>query len=251
MLPQSTSAAISPSHSAPSHSAPSHSRDDARARIITAAITLLNTAGREAVTTRAVAEAAGLQAPAIYRLFTDMSGLLHAVAEHGFAAYIAEKKSSTPIDDPVDYLRAGWSLHIGFGLANPALYKLMYCDPQPGLPSPAAARSYALLREHIHRVAVAGRLRLSEERAAALFHAAACGIVLTLLATPEPGRDMAIADTARDLILSAITTQTPLVEVRGPAPAAVALRAVLGDSTSITPAERTLMAEWLDRIAAE
>lgn len=28
--------------------------------------------------------------------------------------------------DPVADLRAGWDLHVGFGLCNPALYSLMY-----------------------------------------------------------------------------------------------------------------------------
>ena len=49
----------------------SSSRDGTRKRIIAAAIEILTREGREAVTTRAVADAAGVQAPAIYRLFTD------------------------------------------------------------------------------------------------------------------------------------------------------------------------------------
>ncbi len=235
------------------HSAtqPNTSGNDTRARIVAAAISLLNRVGRVAVTSRAVAAAAGVQAPTIYRLFGDMSGLLDAVAEHGFSTYLTKKRLHSLGDDPVEYLRAGWSLHIDFGLGHPALYKLMYCDPQPGARSPAAARSHRMLSEHIHRVAIAGRLRVSEERAADLFHASACGIVLTLLAMPKTDRDMGLAEIARDSILATITTEAPLIKARGPAAAAVALRAVLNDSVSLTRGERTLIAEWLERLANE
>lgn len=62
-----------------------------RQRVIEAAADLLAREGRDAVTTRAVAVAAGLQPPAIYRLFGDKDGLLEAVAEHGFATFLAAK----------------------------------------------------------------------------------------------------------------------------------------------------------------
>ena len=58
-------------------------RDEVRQRIVDAAAHLLQTQGRDAVTTRAVSAAAGVQPPTIYRLFTDMSGLLEAVAADG------------------------------------------------------------------------------------------------------------------------------------------------------------------------
>ncbi|HLR84941.1 MAG TPA: helix-turn-helix domain-containing protein, partial [Nocardioidaceae bacterium] len=55
---------------APSSTVPA-GRDQTRQRVIEAAIELLARDGRDAVTTRAVADAAGVQAPAIYRLFGD------------------------------------------------------------------------------------------------------------------------------------------------------------------------------------
>src|ERR1039457_6104597 len=105
--------------------------DSTRERIVAAAAAgLLTEGGREAVSTRAVSAAAGVQAPAIYRLFGDKQGLLDAVATHGFAAYLNDKTDVKASDDPVEDLRAGWDLHIGFGLANPALYSLMYGEPR-------------------------------------------------------------------------------------------------------------------------
>lgn len=229
---------------------PSAARDEARARIIAAAIKLLNHGGRDAVTTRAVADAAGVQAPTLYRLFRDKQGLLDAVAEHGFTAYLKEKTVRKPGGDPVEDLRAGWDLHIEFGMSRPAVYLLMYAEPRPGAKSPAADMSYRLLREHIRRVAAAGRLRFSEERAADLFHASGCGTVLTLLSKAEGHRDMMLSETAREAAIAAITTDAPVLKRSGPASAAVALRAVLPEVHSLSGGEHSLLTEWLDRLAA-
>ena len=61
-------------------------QEGTRERILAAALDLLNTSGRDALTTRAVAEAAGVQPPVIYRHFRDKEGMLEALAEHGFCA---------------------------------------------------------------------------------------------------------------------------------------------------------------------
>src|SRR4051812_30650400 len=105
-------------------------RDETRARIVTVAARLLAEQGRDALTTRAVATAAGVQPPTIYRFFGDKNGLVEAVAEHGFATYLAGKEMPPADADPVEDLRVGWDLHVGFGLANPALYALMNSEPQ-------------------------------------------------------------------------------------------------------------------------
>ena len=225
------------------------SRDAARVRILAAAIELLSTGGRDAVTTRAVADAAGVQAPTLYRLFGDKDGLLRAVAEHGFAAYLAKKEVRRTDEDPVEELRRGWDLHVAFGLANPALYLLMYADPRPGAKTPAAATAYRILRQHIHHAAAAGRLRVSEEWAAGLFHASASGTILLLLGMAEGERDMELSTLARESALATITTTAFLVERPGPAATAVTLRSLLPQATGLSQGERVLLEEWLDRLA--
>jgi AcrR family transcriptional regulator len=227
----------------------SASADSHRARIITAAARLLAESGREAVSTRAVSAAAGVQAPTIYRLFGDKQGLLDAVAAHGFAAYLNEKTDLTPSGDPVEDLRTGWDLNIGFGLANPALYALMYGEPRPDATPPAALAAAEVLAAHIHRIAEAGRLRVDEERAAQLVHAVGGGTALALIATPEDRRDLTVSDLAREAVIAAIITDAPALAVPGPAGAAVALRAVLPQTSALTANERSLLKEWLDRIA--
>ena len=74
------------------------------------------------------------------------------------------------------------------------------------------------------------------------------GVVFTLIDQPEDERDEALAGTAWESVCAAILTD-PSTTVTGPAAAAVTLRAALPDLTALTPAERTLLADWLDRIA--
>lgn len=229
----------------------SNAQDEARTRIILAAIELLSDAGRDAVTTRAVAEAAGVQAPTIYRLFRDKDGLLNAVAEHGFRNYLKEKEVRDMGTDPVENLRAGWDLHVGFGLSNPALYLLMYANPRPAVESPAAEISHRILRTHIHHIAIAGQLLVNEEQAVSLVHACACGTVLTLLAMREDQRDMRVSEMARDATLASITTtSSAVVDAPSYAGAAITLRAVLTEEAPLSKGERYLLVELLERLAS-
>ena len=228
-----------------------------RERILKAAMVLLAKGGRDALTTRAVAEAARVQPPILYRLFNDKAGLLNAVAEYGFGVYMTKKRLPVMTEDPIESLRAGWRLHIQFGLTNPELYLLMYADPHPGTESWAAERSHRLLRDHMQRVAAAGRLRVSEERAAHLFHAAACGIVMMLLGMTGEQRDMSLSDTACDAALAAIVTDQSILPAPTVAMAATTLRALVtgvaeahpSEPNVFTEAERALLIEWLDRLA--
>ncbi|ASQ97656.1 TetR/AcrR family transcriptional regulator [Streptomyces sp. 11-1-2] len=229
----------------------SRDRDGHRERIVTAAARLLSEGGPDAVSTRAVSSAAGVQPPTIYRLFGDKQGLLDAVVAYGFTEYLSSKTAEEPTDDPVEDLRAGWDLHIGLGLANPALYSLMYGGHRPGVSSPASVAAFEMLARLIRRIAEAGRLAIPEERAAALVHAAGCGTTLTLIATPEDRRDPELSRTAREAAIAAITTDAPAPAAAEPGPvaAAVTLRAALPRTDALTASERGLLREWLDRIA--
>jgi AcrR family transcriptional regulator len=229
------------------------SRDRTRAQLVEVAAELLATGGPDAVTTRSVALAAGVQAPAIYRLFGDKGGLLDAVVEHGFASYMARKPPVGTDADPVEGLRAGWELHIGFGLAHPGLFRLMHTALRTPDGRAIAAAGAEVLRARVHRVAEAGRLRVTERRAVELISAAGTGVVFTLIDQPDDERDEALADTAWASVCAAILTDPSRAASPGtspgPAAAAVTLRAALPSLTALTPAERALLSDWLDRIA--
>ncbi len=227
---------------------PAHA-EDVRARIVMAAAGLIASGGRDAATTRAVAAAAAVQAPTIYRLFGDKRGLLDAVAEHGLAAYIAEKSAREPHPDPVQDLRDGWDMHVAFGLAHPGLFAIVSGAPQKGSLSPAFAAGLEVLQRRIRIIALTGRLRVSEQRAVALLHSMCVGTVLTLLREPEKRRDLGLSEAAREAVVVAITGEAISTQAPGPSAAAAQLRASLDQTSVLTGGERHLLEELLDRIA--
>ena len=233
-------------------------RDDVRAGIVAAAARLLREQGADAVTTRAVAQAAGVQAPTIYRLFGDKDGLVDALAEHVMETYVAAKSATAraAAGDPVADLRAGWRMHVEFGLANPELYTLLAAHRR-GRPSPATAAGIEVLRTRVRRLAEAGLLRVDEQRALMMIHAAGHGTVLALLGTAGqagpgragPGRefDTGLADAMLDAVLTGILATAPAAPDTTTRTVAVTFRTVLPGLPALSAAERALMAEWLDR----
>ncbi|MFI5837548.1 TetR/AcrR family transcriptional regulator [Micromonospora sp. NPDC051300] len=228
------------------------SRADTREAIVDAAAWLLRTSGPGAVTTRGVAERAGVQAPTIYRLFGDKDGLLEAVAERVLATFVADKAAAVAAAtaaavDPLDDLRASWRRQIEFGLANPAVFRLL-SDPERASGSPAARSGRQILQTRVHRLAAAGRLRVPEPHAVDLIHAAGVGVVQTLLASPPERRDPALPDAMLDAVLGRILTAAPAEAPDGPRATAVALRALAPHLRMLSGAERHLLVEWLDRV---
>jgi AcrR family transcriptional regulator len=235
-------------------------KPDARTRILRAATELLATGGRDAVTTRAVSAAAGVQPPTIYRHFGDMQGLFEAVARDTLAIYAREKASRSLTNDPVEDLRRAWDLHIAFSLAHPDVFALLYSAPSVAAFRPLIDEGVALLQGLVARVAEAGRLRVDVAHATDLIHAAGTGITITLAATPPEERDPRLTETMLEAILTAITAPDSAEasdEAPGATPAAervavhaVALRALLTDPpNALSPAERQLLGDWLDRLA--
>jgi AcrR family transcriptional regulator len=222
-------------------------------KMLHAAAELLRTGGVEALSTRAVAAAAGVQPPTIYRQFGNKEGLLDAVAHFALRRYMhAKRRILNTSGDPVDLLRQLWDLNVDFGLKNPDAYMLAYADPRPGKTAAAAEETTAMLKEAITRIAEQGRLCMGVERATKLLQAAGVGMVITTLAVPPRDRDDRLFVILRENTLRAILTDNrarPAKPPKLPALAVALAEAVRGaDATALTPAERALLTEWLDRL---
>ncbi|WP_431259981.1 TetR/AcrR family transcriptional regulator [Roseateles chitinivorans] len=239
---------VQPAGDDPSPADPSQA-DINRARILEAAMALIDREGQEAATTRAVAAAAGVQAPTIYRLFGDKRGLLDAVAVHRLNIYVAEKSTRMPDPDPLEELRAGWDLHVAFGLAHPALFAILNGQGTAGATAEITQAGLAVLQRRVRNLALAGRLKTSEARAIDLIKSAGTGTVLTLLSQPDGERDPGLSTAAREAVIAAITGEAGAVSDAGPSAAAAALRASLDQTTALSAGERLLLSELLDRIA--
>jgi AcrR family transcriptional regulator len=233
-----------------------------RDRILLAAASLLAEQGREGVSTRSVSAAAGVQPQTIYRQYGDMRGLLNAVAKAGFAAYLAAKTDHGSSENPVADFRHGWDMHVDFALQNPALYALMYGDPRPGLES-ATADIEAALGSVLHRVALAGALKVGVERATQQVLAANVGVALALIAAQSRGEsvgtDSTLSTDTREMVVGWLMDesngQTANTTTDAPSTAAVSAIALaaslpaLKDKFSV--GEFALLTELLDRIGAD
>jgi AcrR family transcriptional regulator len=226
---------------------------NAKARILEAATDLLSNSVDGDVSTRAVCEAAGVGAPALYRQFGDKEGLLAAIVDHAFETYLADKRALAETDDPVRDLLAGWDNHLAFALANPNPYRLMY---GPGLRTrpAAAAEAQELLTAVLRRCAAQGRLRLAPEPAASMIMAGSIGVALTLICRPELDPDPSLADRVRDAVFAAVLTETAPVPsgAASLSDAAITLKARLAarPSAELTEQETGLLHEWLTRLSA-
>jgi len=221
--------------------------------MVRVAADLLSAGGVGAVSTRAVAAAADVNVPTIYREFGDMDGLLDVVTAFVLRKYLRDKRKavSTPSDPVVD-LRRGWDVHVDFGLSQPDCYTLIYGRPNPGKVGSAATETIAILRQVLNQLGLEGRLRMSVERATRLLHAAAVGFVLTQIAMAPEERDQELSLIARESALRSIMNDNPeAASFSGLPGRAVALREVLRGHPDVpmTSVEGALLAEWLDRLA--
>ncbi len=232
---------------------------DARDRLLLAAAQLLHESGGEPISTRAICDLAGVQAPTLYHHFDTKQGLLDAVVSHGFKQYLSARRTPPSPDDPIADIRAGWDNHVKFGLEHPSFYAHIYGHAQPGQSCGVIAGVEAMLLEALKPAARQGRLRVSPAAAAAQILAASVGVTLTLITRPAGTADLGLSDRVRDAVLDAITTDPPEPNTDGHrdapadsvASAAVALSVALDEeTTALSPAETTLLRDWLDRLSS-
>jgi len=166
------------------------------------------------------------------------------------AAYVATKAGAAGSEaeassDPVAALHDGWRQHVEFGLTHPTLFVVL---ADPLRPSAAAADGDDILRARIRRVAAAGLLRVSEDRAVALVHAAGTGVILTLLSQPPERRAAEdLADTAWDAVAGSILAARPAPRPDDAVSVTVAFRTIAPTLPGLSVAERGVLCEWLDR----
>ncbi|MFD5515806.1 TetR/AcrR family transcriptional regulator [Streptomyces sp. NPDC127066] len=229
-----------------------------KARILAVAAELVAKSPDGDVSTRAVCEAAGVGAPALYRHFGDKEGLLSAVVDHGWERYLAAKRERHPGTDPVQDLRDGWDGHTEFALRNPNLYRLMH-SPAMRTPPAAALEAHRILTGDLRRAAGQGKLRLAPELAAQMIMSANVGVCLMLVSRPATFADETLSRRVRDAVhVSVFTPDVTAPEARTPGsgtsavPAtATRLGALLRQNPNpgFTSAETALFTEWLDRLS--
>jgi len=99
---------------------------DLKHALVEAALVALTEGGTDALGLRDLARRVGVSPAAPYRHFRDKQALIQAVAAAGFARFLATIEAATTDGTPVEHLAAMAEAYVGFALANPALYRLMF-----------------------------------------------------------------------------------------------------------------------------
>jgi AcrR family transcriptional regulator len=105
---------------------PSYHHGDLRAALLVAAGRLLEEAGAEAVSFRAIARDVGVSQTAPYNHFESKEHLLATVAEEGFRAFTASQRAAARARSPKHRLKALGRAYVAFAAGHPQLYRLMF-----------------------------------------------------------------------------------------------------------------------------
>src|SRR6266566_4050657 len=231
-----------------------------RTRILETAAGLLAQSTEVDVSTRAICDAAGVTAPTLYHHFGDKDGLLAAVVDFGWAAFLETKRAVAAVvhDHVADDVRAGWDNHLEFARENPNFYKLMW-SPAVAANSAAFRQAYQMLHERLELGAARGQLRMSAETAARTVMAAVTGAALSLISQPDLFGDGTFATQLREAVIASITVSedaasTTRQHAREAEPTIATAAATLSSKlaaadTPLTEPERALMQQWLTTLA--
>jgi AcrR family transcriptional regulator len=229
-------------------------------RILEATSELLARSADADVSTRAACEAAGVTAPTLYHHFGDKDGLLAAVVDFGWAAFLESKRATAAVVHAhiADDIRAGWDNHIEFARENPNFYKLMW-SPAVSANSGAFRDAYQMLHDRLELGASRGQLRVSVDAAARMVMSATTGAALSVISQSDLYSDSAFVTQLREAVIAAVTIpEEQLAGKRlGPkaatptmATAAATLKSKLAyEDTPLTAPERALMEQWLTTLA--
>lgn len=189
-----------------------------RRAILAAAKEIFLAEGYEATTMRRIADALGVTATTLYLHFPDKSALLTEICNDSFAQLAAEFDRPEIRQAPaLEALRRLLDAYVGFGLAHPREYRLLFMTevpphvgghrPQPG-GGPAARDNgqlaFAALETLVRRLVDEGVFRPGDPVAIAeATWAAAHGLVSLLIAMPHfPCSDRArLVDAVAEMVL--------------------------------------------------
>jgi AcrR family transcriptional regulator len=167
-----------------------------REEILAAVLRLVAEHGAHGVSTRRIAEAAGLSQPALYAYFATREDIVDELAARAFAALearVAADLAGAPVVMRLGLLARAY---IDFGLENPDAYRVAFMIERP--PRRGGARDggvgngvYALLRREVcAHCARAGVANLNPDTLAESCWAQVHGLVSLLIARPDfPWRD--------------------------------------------------------------
>jgi AcrR family transcriptional regulator len=212
------------------------------------------------ISTRAVCEAAGVTAPTLYHHFGDKEGLLTAVVDFGWTAFLESKRTTAAVVHAhiADDIRAGWDNHLEWARENPNFYKLIW-SPAISATSAAFREAFQMLHDRLELGASRGQLCVSVETAARVVMSATTGAALSAISQPDLFGDPTFTTQLREAVIAAVTVTADKPtngrarhDAHAPTIATVAttLKSKLAvEDTQLTAPERAMMEQWLTTLA--
>ncbi|MGW7380426.1 TetR/AcrR family transcriptional regulator [Streptomyces sp. NPDC054794] len=176
--------------------------DGARLRneLVEAAERLLDKAGEDAVTIRAVAQAVGVSLPAVYLHFGSRLELLHTVCLRVWGElgdWMDDAGAGS--HDPFTALHQRSVAYVRFGLAHPVRYRLVMTGPATAASQQVASACFRFLRGTVQQCLEAGALRGDETALTRAIAAALHGAVSLLIFQPPESWPEDVDGFARDI----------------------------------------------------
>jgi AcrR family transcriptional regulator len=131
---------------------------DLRAALLVAAESELTEKGIEAFSLRGVAKRAGVSHAAPAHHFSDMRGLLTALADVGFRRFVEcqKRQMAKAAPDPAPQLAAAGLGYMKFAAENPALFRLIFSSGRTDYEDPSlgqsASEAFGMLVTMVSRV---------------------------------------------------------------------------------------------------
>jgi len=151
-----------------------------KAALVAAAEAVLARDGLAGLTLRAVAREAGVSHAAPRNAVGDLAGLLAELAASGFERLRAEMEAAAA-RSPEQALDALGRCYVGFALANPALFQLMFRHERLEAGRPALVAARGALLERLRAALPPGEGREDERLALLSAWAQAHGLAMLLL----------------------------------------------------------------------
>jgi AcrR family transcriptional regulator len=181
---------------------------NARSRLASEALAVLEQDGIEGFSTRKICERAGVTAPTLYHHFGDADGLVSAAVDRGFEEFLARKVSRPSTAHPEADLLEGWDDYVAFARERPRIYAAMIARVFGGGAVPAAEAARAHLVAKLDALAGAEGLALPVQAAADLLWATAHSAAMLYAS-----RSSAIPD---DSVIAALRASAASVLINAP-----------------------------------
>lgn len=162
------------------------SNGDVKRDLLSAAMQLLSSEGREGATMRAICAAAGVTPPTLYHYYGDLDGLHKAAIDETYLGVAQAYHGGTEERGPLKGIRDGWATFLEFAHSEPNMCRIVIQQIMAGNPPSMVKDTLQGLAEDLNEFQAQGVLKYSPQDTAQLLWMSAMG-ALTYAVSKDSG----------------------------------------------------------------